>query len=130
DHLADILLGAGLVSGDVLAVQLPNSVTLVGLHLAAARLGIRLFPVHQAYGPLEVSSLTARAGAVGLIAQAEYRGRSQRDHVDRIRLACPSLRRSWLAGPGSELVEWWAGDGPAGGRPAHAGEHQPGILLA
>lgn len=130
DYLVDILLGAGLAAHDVLAVQLPNSVTLVALHLAAARLGVRLFPIHQAYGPLEVSSLAMRAGAVGLLVQAEYRGRQQGGHADRIRQACPSLRRIWLAGLESELTEWWAGGPPDSEPRARVGEYQPGILLA
>lgn len=134
EDLATILARGGLVSGDVLAVQLPNSMALTVLHLAAVRLGVRLFPIHQAYGPLETTSLVTRAGAVGFISDAEYRGQQRRAHLEKIRVECPSLQAIWVPGGDCLLDKWWAFDA-AHDRTADqhlpgAGDSDPGLLLA
>ena len=110
EHVAAILARSGLIAGDAVAVQLPNSTRLIAVHLAATRLGLSLFPIHQAYGPLETTSLMTRAGAVGFISDAEYRGRSRQPYLDRIRAQCPSLRTIWLPATDGLLQEWWAAD--------------------
>jgi cyclohexanecarboxylate-CoA ligase len=134
EHFSRILSQAGLGAGDVVAVQLPNSMALTAMHLASARLGLRLFPIHLAYGPLETRSLVARAGAVAFISQAEYRGRQRQSYLEQIRVGCPSLRTMWLRGGDSILKEWWTA-GPAPDRHAdkrmpYISEFDPGILLA
>ncbi len=94
-RVAGVLRRAGIIADDVVSVQFPNGRQLVVLHLALARLGACVFPIHQNYGPLEVTSLLRRAGAVALIARAGYHGRSRAEVLARVRDDCPQLRTVW-----------------------------------
>ncbi|TDP91013.1 class I adenylate-forming enzyme family protein [Labedaea rhizosphaerae] len=67
DRLATGLVRRGLGAGDVLAVQLPNTVELVAVYFAAWRLGVVVCPLPVQFRAYEQRGLTASAGAVGFV---------------------------------------------------------------
>lgn len=111
---ADLLRQAGISTDDVVSVQFPNGRQLVVLHLALARLGACVFPLHQNYGPLEAIPLLRRAGAVALVARADYHGRSREDFLVRVRDDCPQLRTVWSVEADGTLVPVADGLSPVG----------------
>lgn len=65
--LASQLRGAGLGRGDVLAVQLPNSVDFVATWLAVLNLGLVMVPVDRDAPETEVGSILGHFGIKGLL---------------------------------------------------------------
>jgi acyl-CoA synthetase (AMP-forming)/AMP-acid ligase II len=57
EHLAEVLRGAGLRSGDVVALVLPNGAELLVLFLALARAGVIAAPINPAYKADELRGL-------------------------------------------------------------------------
>lgn len=57
----------GLGKGDVLAIQLPNTLENAIAHLAAARLGIVVLPIVSIYGAKELNFILEDAGARALV---------------------------------------------------------------
>jgi long-chain acyl-CoA synthetase len=70
---ARALLGAGLVAGDRVVLQLAGS-DLVVLYLAASRAGIVAVPVNPAYTPRELGHVVADSGASLVIGSGEPAG--------------------------------------------------------
>ncbi|GAA3410690.1 class I adenylate-forming enzyme family protein [Streptosporangium vulgare] len=64
DRVAGVLRGRGAGPGDVVAVQLPNSVELAVTFLAAIRVGAVVTPFPVQYREYELNQLCALAGAV------------------------------------------------------------------
>ncbi|WP_436760491.1 class I adenylate-forming enzyme family protein [Streptosporangium sp. V21-05] len=64
DRVAGVLRGRGVGPGDVVAVQLPNSVELAVTFLAAIRVGAVLTPFPVQYREYELNQLCALAGVV------------------------------------------------------------------
>src|SRR5690242_8028718 len=63
NRLAQVLLEQGVSQGDVLAVQLPNTVELVVAYLAAWRIGLIVTPFPVQYREHEIVELAGLAGA-------------------------------------------------------------------
>ncbi|WP_329425704.1 acyl--CoA ligase [Streptosporangium sp. NBC_01495] len=64
DRVAGVLRGRGIGPGDVVAVQLPNSVELAVTFLAVVRVGAVVTPFPVQYREYELNQLCALAGAV------------------------------------------------------------------
>lgn len=62
DHLAAALHALGLGRGDVLGVQLPNTVELVEVYLAAWQLGVTVSPMAVQYREHELVEMAGQAG--------------------------------------------------------------------
>ncbi len=67
NEIATQLTAAGLGSGDVLAVQLPNSVDFVATWLAVLNLGLVMVPVDRDAPETEVGSILGHFGIKGLL---------------------------------------------------------------
>src|SRR4051812_17241312 len=61
--LAQGLTEKGIAVGDIVAVQLPNTIEFLVVHLAAARLGAVLCTVHMPYRGAEIEAIVAHSGA-------------------------------------------------------------------
>ncbi|MEU9456778.1 acyltransferase domain-containing protein [Streptomyces sp. NPDC048277] len=98
--LARGLQDLGVAGGDVVAVQLPNGMDFLALHVAVAMVGGVLLPVHTDCVPRETESLLRRASPVVLIlADASKHGDGQT--LGRaMQEAIPDLRRVLTAGGG------------------------------
>ncbi len=67
DELARQLAAAGLREGDLVAIQLPNSVDFVASFLAVCRLGLVAVPIDRDAPPTEVASILGHFGVRGLV---------------------------------------------------------------
>src|SRR3954464_14374849 len=61
--LAQGLTEKGIAVGDIVAVQLPNTVEFLVVHLAAARLGAVMCTLHMPYRGAEIEAILAHSGA-------------------------------------------------------------------
>lgn len=92
DRLAQVLLDEGVRAGDVVAVQLPNTVEIVAAFLAAARLGAVICPFPVQYRDHEITELSTVAQVAALITTERIGERRAAAEIDRLRAAIPSLR--------------------------------------
>ncbi|WP_067485875.1 class I adenylate-forming enzyme family protein [Actinomadura hibisca] len=74
-RLAAVLLRHGLGQGDVVGVQLPNTVEQVALYLACWRLGVIVSPLPVQYREHETTQLARLAGFVAHVTVADFGGR-------------------------------------------------------
>ena len=61
--VAQGLTEKGIGTGDIVAVQLPNTLEFLLVHLAAARLGVVMCTVHMPYRGAEIETILAHSGA-------------------------------------------------------------------
>ncbi|GAA4566364.1 class I adenylate-forming enzyme family protein [Planotetraspora kaengkrachanensis] len=88
NRLAAVLLRHGLGAGDVIGVQLPNTVELVTVYLACWRLGMVVSPLPVQYREHEVTELGALAGFAAFVTVAAF---GERRPADEVRAALPGL---------------------------------------
>ena len=69
-RVANALRANGIGTGDVVAVQLPNTLEFVLVHLAVARLGAVFCTVHMPYRGAEIDTILAHSGAKLLLTAA------------------------------------------------------------
>ncbi len=70
-RLAEGLRQAGIARGEVVAVQLPNTIEFVVAYLAICRLGAVLCTLHMPYRGAELEALLAHSRAIAVIGLAE-----------------------------------------------------------
>ncbi|MCU1537764.1 MAG: AMP-dependent acyl-CoA synthetase [Humibacillus sp.] len=102
-HLATVLLDLGLRRGDVLAVQLPNTIELVEVYLAAWTIGVVVSPLPMAYREREVVSMGTQADFAAYITVARFGEREPAVQVLALRDHVPSLRHVLVFGPSVEV---------------------------
>lgn len=101
DGLAVSLLDAGVRSGDVVFVQLPNCVELVLLHLALDRMGAIGTFAPMRHRSSEVKYAVNKTQARVAVCMGSYVGHNYLGMVDRMRAECPTLQQV-IAFQGSE----------------------------
>jgi acyl-CoA synthetase len=101
-RLAGVLLDEGLGQGDVLAVQLPNTVELAGVYLAAWRIGVIVSPLPVQYREHEIVELANLAGVAAFVTAARIGDRPVAAEVAGCLGAVPSLRVLLAYGEGLE----------------------------
>lgn len=74
DELVTRLYQAGLRQGDVLLVQMPNTVELVISYLAATRLGLILSPIAMQYGRHELTQIVQTTQPSGFLKFSSFKG--------------------------------------------------------
>ena len=74
DHIGSWMYEAGLRQGDIVLVQMPNTVEIVLTYLAAARLGLILSPVAVQYGQFELTHIQGVIAPKAYMAFREFRG--------------------------------------------------------
>ncbi|MEZ0073275.1 class I adenylate-forming enzyme family protein [Planotetraspora sp. GP83] len=116
DRLASVLRDHGLRPGDVLAVQLPNTVELAAAYLAGWRLGLVISPLPVQYRAHEIGELGALAGFAGFLTVTRMGGR---DMAEEARAALPGLRVLLAHGDPTFDAELAAARGPVA---SHAGD--------
>lgn len=91
-RLAASFNGLGIVAGDVVAYQLPNSWRSCAIDLAAAALGAVVAPFPPGRGHIDMESLLRRCDARALIVVPEYAGIDMCELVESLRPTVLSLR--------------------------------------
>ena len=99
DRLAGIFLDHGLEPGDVLGVQLPNTVELVTTILAAWRIGLIVSPLPMQYRGHEFRTLGRRAGTTAFVSIARFGDRSPAAEALTGAADVPSIRTVMGFGP-------------------------------
>ena len=108
-RLASSLKALGIVAGDVIAYQLPNSWHSCAIDLAAAALGAIVAPFPPGRGRLDIQSLLRRCDARVMIVERKYAGVDLCELIDSIRPTLLSLRV--LVVDGEACDGWHALDG-------------------
>ncbi len=103
ENLAAALLGAGLRKDDVLMVQLPNTVEIVEVLLACARLGVICSPVPVQFRTHELRYVMPLLEPKALVTCVEFEGHAHLDMVRGLQPEFPSL--STLIAAGGDLPD-------------------------
>jgi len=94
---------AGLGRGDVLGVQMPNTVELVEVYLAAWSLGIVVSPLPMQYREREVEGMANQAAFAAFVTVPSFGDRFPATEIAAIRSRIASLRSVFAYAPESEL---------------------------
>ena len=89
----------GIAKGDVVAVQLPNSVEFVTAYLAIASRGAVMQTLHMPYRAAELQTLLAHSKAVAAIVVAQAKDYSASQTVLDLKPALPHLKDVIAVGP-------------------------------
>ncbi|HNP57261.1 MAG TPA: class I adenylate-forming enzyme family protein [Gordonia sp. (in: high G+C Gram-positive bacteria)] len=100
--LAARLSEAGVGRGDVVGMQLPNSIELLEVYLAAWRLGAAVSPLAMQYREREVVEMAASASFVAFITVGSFGDRRPAAEVMAVRDQIPSLEAVVTFGDPSE----------------------------
>jgi acyl-CoA synthetase len=107
-RLAASLKARGIVTGDVVAYQLPNTWHSCAIDLAAAALGAVVAPFPPGRGRLDIASLLKRCDARAIVVTPEYGGLDMCDLIESLRPTMLSLRL--LIVDGGSRAGWHAFD--------------------
>jgi acyl-CoA synthetase (AMP-forming)/AMP-acid ligase II len=134
DAVAYGLQGLGIEPGEVVAVQLPNCMDFLTLHVAVAKIGAILLPVHPDCGDRQLSSLIRNSGAAALVVPDAWRDEEGSSRGKRAQAETTTLRQVLLGGAGqsadgsvSALIAQHAGARP---KPGHIRPERPLLLIA
>ncbi|MFH9386137.1 beta-ketoacyl synthase N-terminal-like domain-containing protein [Streptomyces albidoflavus] len=134
DALARGLQESGVVSGDVVALHLPNSWEYLTLHLAAASVGAVTMPVHQGNAPSDVRALLERVRPAAVVLPARTQEGGGPLTGTALREVLPELRAVLVTGDAAgegtetvtEMLERWSGEDPL---PVEVRPDSPFLLL-
>ncbi|MBU6954438.1 acyl--CoA ligase [Hahella sp. HN01] len=104
-RLATAFQEMGIVAGDVIAYQLPNSWRCCAVDLAAAAIGAVVAPFPPGRGRLDIQSLLKRCDARAIVATPEYGGVDMCELIESLRPTTLSLR--WLIADSDQAPEGW-----------------------
>ncbi|GAA2080522.1 acyl--CoA ligase [Aeromicrobium tamlense] len=93
----------GLERGDVLGVQLPNTIELAEVYLAAWLLGIVVSPLPMQYREHEIVGMANQAGFRAFVTAAAFAGRRPAEEAAALRDRVPTLERVVAFGDATEL---------------------------
>ncbi|ROO86466.1 acyl-CoA synthetase (AMP-forming)/AMP-acid ligase II [Actinocorallia herbida] len=102
DGLADLLLAHGIGAGDVVGLQLPNTVELVVAYLACWRIGAIVSPLPVQYREREITELGTLAGFAAFLTAARVGERRPAAEIAALRGALPALRTVLAFGDGPD----------------------------
>jgi len=91
-RIANLLVAAGVQTGDIVAVQLPNSWLSCAVDFAIAALGAVCLPFPSHYRRREVAQLLGKSRAVAYIVASEFGGHNHREMAIGLRDQLPDLR--------------------------------------
>ncbi|HEX3313095.1 MAG TPA: AMP-binding protein, partial [Streptosporangiaceae bacterium] len=122
-RLAQVLLAEGAGSGDVIGVQLPNTVEIVVAFLAIVRIGAIVAPFPVQYRAWELTSLSNVAQVKLFITASRIGQRPAAAELAGLRPRIPSLR--WVGAFGAGLDERIAAADDRSGLAAHLDGFSP-----
>lgn len=92
DKVGSWLFDEGLRQGDIVLVQMPNTVEIVVMYLAAARLGLIISPVAMQYGQFELSHIAKAIKPAAYISFRRFKGKPfAESQVEALGEACRQL---------------------------------------
>ena len=102
-HLAAVFLDLGLRRGDILGVQLPNTIELVEVYLAAWTIGVVVSPLPMQYREREIVGMGSQAGFAAYVTAPRFGARSPVADVLTLGERLPALRTIIAFGAPAEL---------------------------
>lgn len=103
-HLSAALLDLGLERGDVLGVQLPNTVELAEVYLAAWLVGVVVSPLPMQFREREIVGMGRQASFAAYVTAPHFGDRAPAADVLAVRDRIPSLRHVVAFGAPEELT--------------------------
>jgi len=122
-RLAQVLLAEGIGTGDVVGIQLPNTVEIVIAFLAAVRIGAIVAPFPVQYRAWELTHLSNVAQVRGFLTASRIGQRPAAAELAGLRPQIPSLR--WAGVFGAGLDERIAAADDRSGLAAHLAGFSP-----
>src|SRR6201996_7796229 len=122
-RLAQVLLAEGAGPGDVIGVQLPNTVEIVVAFLAIVRIGAIVAPFPVQYRAWELTHLGNVARVKAFLTASRIGARPAADELEALRPQLPSLR--WVGAFGAGLEDRIAAAGERRGLDAHLASFTP-----
>ena len=122
-RLAQVLLAEGIGTGDVVGIQLPNTVEIVIAFLAAVRIGAIVAPFPVQYRAWELTHLSNVAQVRGFLTASRIGQRPAAAELAGLRPQIPSLR--WIGVFGAGLDERIAAADDRSGLAAHLADFSP-----
>lgn len=104
-HLAARLVEHGIVRGDVIGVQLPNSIELAEVYLAAWSIGAVVSPLAMQYREHELVTMANRAEFVTLVTVNQFGARNPAADAVAARDQIPTLRSVLTLGAAIEATD-------------------------
>src|SRR5580698_7489301 len=98
-RLAQVLLDEGITVGDVVGIQLPNTVEIAVAFLAVVRVGAIVVPFPVQYRAYELTGLSNVAGVKAFITAGRIGRRAAAAEMAQLRAQIPSLRTLAVFGP-------------------------------
>ncbi|MBB5624533.1 class I adenylate-forming enzyme family protein [Sphaerisporangium krabiense] len=95
DRIAAVLLESGAAAGDVVAVQLPNSVELAVTFLAGARIGAVITPLPVQYREYELTQVITMADVKVFVTADRVGDRENAEIVRRLEVPAPPVVLAW-----------------------------------
>jgi acyl-CoA synthetase (AMP-forming)/AMP-acid ligase II len=95
DRVAALLLEAGVAQGDVVAVQLPNSVELAVAFLAVVRIGAVVTPLPVQYREYELAQAVTLAPVKAFVTAERVGDRDNAEIVRRLDIPAPPVVLAW-----------------------------------
>jgi acyl-CoA synthetase (AMP-forming)/AMP-acid ligase II len=110
DALAAGLLGAGIGTGDIVAVQLPNWVEHCFLQIALSRIGAIIQPMHLVFRERDVENLCSFCETDAIVVADQFKDVRHADVLRAVRANLPRLRtvlvtRGAVAGAGERRLD-------------------------
>lgn len=122
-RLAQVLLDEGIGTGDVVGVQLPNTVEIAVAFLAIVRIGAIVAPFPVQYRAWELTHLGNVAQVRAFLTASRIGSRPAADELEALRPQLGSLR--WIGAFGAGLEERIAAAGDRSGLAAHLASFTP-----
>ncbi|MCW2883037.1 MAG: AMP-dependent synthetase and ligase [Sphaerisporangium sp.] len=95
DRIAAVLVETGVAQGDVVAVQLPNSVELAATFLAVARIGAVVTPLPVQYREYELTQVITLAAVRAFVTAERVGDRDNAEIVRRLDVPAPPVVLAW-----------------------------------
>ncbi|MFI5430154.1 AMP-binding protein [Aeromicrobium sp. UC242_57] len=102
--LADRLLALGLHRGDVLGVQIPNTIELVEVYVAAWMIGVVVSPLPMQYREREIVGMATQAEFKAFVTVPQFGARSPLGDIQAARAQMPSVEALIAYGPHAEVM--------------------------
>lgn len=104
-QLADRFLALGLGRGDIVGLQMPNTIELAEVYLAAWKIGVVISPLPMQYREHEVVGMTNQGEFAAFVTVAQFGGRSPLADIHSARDRMPSLQTIIAYGPDVEVAD-------------------------
>ena len=128
-RLAGAFQQAGVLPGEVVAVQLPNGRDAVTVDLAAAAIGAVVLAYPVGRGRRDTVTLLGRSRAAAAVVMAKFGDHTYAETLEQVRDQLPDLRTVVVSGGGPDNLQEWIAQGSSLSRPHPVDPGSPARIL-